>query len=340
MTDHAAESRPAVAVLGSGSWGTALAVHLARTGHPTRLWGIETEELDAMSRDRVNRRYLPGVRLPAGLEIEHDLARAVAGAEQLLVVVPSHAFREVLERVRPLLQPGQRVAWATKGFELRTGKLPNEVALEVLGPDVPTAVLSGPTFAREVGEGLPSAMTVASRDADYAMALARSLSGERFRAYGSGDMIGVEVGGATKNVLAIGAGISDGLGFGANTRVALITRGLAEMMRLGVALGAEKETFMGLAGLGDLVLTCTDDQSRNRRFGLALAAGKSPKQAQAEIGQVVEGLLAARAVHDVARRAGVEMPISEQIYRVLYEGAPAQEAVNALMGRTVKAETE
>lgn len=293
-----------------------------------------------MARDRVNRRYLPGVRLPDGLEIEHDLARAVASAEQLLIVVPSHAFREVLERIRPLLKPGQRVAWATKGFELRTGKLPNEVALEVLGPDVPTAVLSGPTFAREVGEGLPSAMTVASRDADYAMALARSLSGERFRAYGSGDMVGVEVGGAIKNVLAIGAGISDGLGFGANTRVALITRGLAEMMRLGVALGAEKETFMGLAGLGDLVLTCTDDQSRNRRFGLALAAGKSPEQAQAEIGQVVEGVLAARAVHDVAQRVGVEMPISEQVYRVLYESAPAQEAVNALMGRTVKAETE
>ena len=293
-----------------------------------------------MARDRVNRRYLPGVRLPDGLEIEYDLARAVASAEQLLIVVPSHAFREVLERIRPLLKPGQRVAWATKGFELRTGKLPNEVALEVLGPDVPTAVLSGPTFAREVGEGLPSAMTVASRDADYAMALARSLSGERFRAYGSGDMVGVEVGGAIKNVLAIGAGISDGLGFGANTRVALITRGLAEMMRLGVALGAEKETFMGLAGLGDLVLTCTDDQSRNRRFGLALAAGKSPEQAQAEIGQVVEGVLAARAVHDVAQRVGVEMPISEQVYRVLYESAPAQEAVNALMGRTVKAETE
>ena len=293
-----------------------------------------------MARDRVNRRYLPGVRLPDGLEIEHDLARAVASAEQLLIVVPSHAFREVLERIRPLLKPGQRVAWATKGFELRTGKLPNEVALEVLGPDAPTAVLSGPTFAREVGEGLPSAMTVASRDADYAMALARSLSGERFRAYGSGDMVGVEVGGAIKNVLAIGAGISDGLGFGANTRVALITRGLAEMMRLGVALGAEKETFMGLAGLGDLVLTCTDDQSRNRRFGLALAAGKSPEQAQAEIGQVVEGVLAARAVHDVAQRVGVEMPISEQVYRVLYESAPAQEAVNALMGRTVKAETE
>jgi glycerol-3-phosphate dehydrogenase (NAD(P)+) len=340
VTDPATEPRPATAVLGSGSWGTALAVHLARTGHPTWLWGIETEELDAMARERVNRRYLPGVGLPDGLAIEHDLAQAVARADLLLVVVPSHAFREVLLRIRPMLRPGQRVAWATKGFELETGKLPNEVALEVLGTNVPTAVLSGPTFAREVGAGLPSAMTVASRDADFAMSLARSLSGERFRAYASSDMIGVEVGGAIKNVLAIGAGISDGLGFGANTRVAMITRGLAEMMRLGVALGAEKETFMGLAGLGDLVLTCTDDQSRNRRFGLALAAGKTPQQAQAEIGQVVEGVLAARAVHDVAQRAGVEMPISEQIYRVLYEGAPARDAVDALMGRTIKPETE
>jgi glycerol-3-phosphate dehydrogenase (NAD(P)+) len=330
--------KPSFAVLGSGSWGTALAVHLARTGHRTLLWGIETAELDAMARERVNRRYLPGVTLPDGLEIEHDFARAVGEAEQLLVVVPSHAFREVLERVKPLLRPGQRVAWATKGFELATGKLPHEVADEVLGASVPTAVLSGPTFAKEVGTGLPSAMTVASRDEAYALALARSISDENFRAYASGDMTGVEVGGAVKNVLAIGAGISDGLGFGANTRVALITRGLAEMMRLGVALGAERETFMGLAGLGDLVLTCTDDQSRNRRCGLALAAGKSAEQAQAEIGQVVEGVLAARAVHDVARRHGVEMPISEQVYRVLYEGIPARQGVYALMGRTVKSE--
>ena len=336
-SDH--EPEPSVAVLGSGSWGTALAVHLARTGHRAILWGIETDELTAMARDRVNSRYLPGVTLPAGLEIEHDFARAIAQAEQLLVVVPSHAFREVLERAKPLLRPGQRVAWATKGLELATGKLPHEVADEVLGRDVPTAVLSGPTFAREVGAGLPSAMTVASRDSDYAMALARSLSDENFRAYASSDMAGVEVGGAVKNVLAIGAGVSDGLGFGANTRVALITRGLAEMMRLGVALGAKRETFMGLAGLGDLVLTCTDNQSRNRRFGLLLAAGKTPEQAQSEIGQVVEGVLAARAVHDVALRHGVVMPISEQIYRVLYEGAPAREAVHALMVRTIKAET-
>jgi glycerol-3-phosphate dehydrogenase (NAD(P)+) len=331
--------KPTVAVLGSGSWGTALAVHLARTGHRTILWGIETDELVAMTRDRVNARYLPGVKLPDRVEIEHDFGRAVGEADQLLVVVPSHAFREVLERMKPLLVAGQRVAWATKGFELATGKLPHEVAAEVLGPSVPTAVLSGPTFAREVGAGLPSAMTVASGDADYAMQLARGISGENFRAYASGDMTGVEVGGAVKNVLAIGAGISDGLGFGANTRVAMITRGLAEMMRLGVALGADRETFMGLAGLGDLVLTCTDDQSRNRRCGLLLAAGKTPAQAQAEIGQVVEGVLAARAVHAVSQRVGVEMPICEQIYQVLYEGAPAKVAVHALMGRTIKTET-
>jgi glycerol-3-phosphate dehydrogenase (NAD(P)+) len=334
------EPKPTVAVLGSGSWGTALAVHLARTGHRTILWGIETEELTAMARDRVNGRYLPGVALPGGLEIEHAFERAVAEAHVLLLVVPSHAFREVLQRVKRSLRAGQRVAWATKGFELETGKLPHEVALEVLGPGVPTAVLSGPTFATEVGAGLPTAMTVASRDEAYALALAQGLSGLNFRAYSSDDMIGVEVGGATKNVLAIGAGISDGLGFGANTRVALITRGLAEMMRLGVALGADKDTFMGLAGLGDLVLTCTDNQSRNRRLGLALAAGKATTQAQQEIGQVVEGVLAARAVRHVANRVGVEMPISEQVYRVLYEGTPPKEAVGALMRRTVRTEAE
>ena len=333
-------AKPTVAVLGSGSWGTALAAHLARTGHRAILWGIETDELTAMARDRTNRRYLPGVELPAAVEIEHDFERAVAQAQQLLLVVPSHAFREVLERLKPVLRPGQRVAWATKGFELTTGKLPHDVAREVLGASVPTAVLSGPTFAKEVGAGLPTAMTVASGDETYAMELARGISGVNFRAYSSNDMVGVEVGGATKNVLAIGAGISDGLGFGANTRVALITRGLVEMTRLGVALGADKDTFMGLAGLGDLVLTCTDDQSRNRRMGLALAAGKSSDQAQREIGQVVEGVLAAKAVREVARRVGVEMPIAEQIYRVLYEGLPPKDAVVALMQRTVKTEND
>jgi glycerol-3-phosphate dehydrogenase (NAD(P)+) len=329
-----------MAVIGAGSWGTALAVHLARTTGRTMLWGLAPPDMAELARDRVNQRYLPEAPFPDLLEVVLTLEAAVAAADNLLVAVPSHAFRACLDQVAPMLRPGMRVAWATKGFELETGKLPHQVATEVLGMGVPTAVLSGPTFAREVGLGLPTAMTVASRDRDYAMELAQRLSGARFRAYASTDMVGVEVGGATKNVLAIGAGISDGLGFGANTRVALITRGLAEMMRLGVALGASKDTFMGLTGLGDLVLTCTDDQSRNRRFGLALAAGKSSEEAQREIGQVVEGVLAARAVTAVARTYRVEMPIAEQIAKVIYDGAPPREAVAALMGRAIKAETQ
>jgi glycerol-3-phosphate dehydrogenase (NAD(P)+) len=327
-----------MAVIGAGSWGTALAVHLARTGHPTALWGLAPPSTQDLEHDRCNRQFLPEAPFPDRLSIAHDVASVVASAKDLLIAVPSHAFRACLREVAPLLKAGMRVAWATKGFELDTGKLPHEVAREELGESVPTAVLSGPTFAREVGLGLPTAMTVASRDQGYAMALAQALSGQHFRAYASTDMVGVEVGGATKNVLAIGAGISDGLGFGANTRVALITRGLAEMMRLGVALGAEKDTFMGLAGLGDLVLTCTDNQSRNRRFGLALAAGQSAEQAQRDIGQVVEGVLAARAVHQVAHRLQIDMPIAEQVWRVIYEGAAPRDAVAALMARTVKAE--
>ncbi len=340
QSEAGAVERPATTVLGAGSWGTALAVHLARTGHATVLWGRDAAQMASFAAARCNTRYLAGAPFPAGLRVESNLADAVAAADELLIAVPSHGFRECLQHVAPLLRNGMRVAWATKGFELDTGKLPHQVANEVLGDAVPKAVLSGPTFAREVGLGLPTAMTVASRDHDYALALARGLSGHNFRAYASTDVVGVEVGGATKNVLAIGAGISDGLGFGANTRVALITRGLAEMMRLGVALGAGKDTFMGLAGLGDLVLTCTDDQSRNRRFGLALAAGKTSAEAQREIGQVVEGVLAARAVVKVASSHDVEMPIAEQICRVIYEGLAPHEAVAALMGRKVKSETQ
>jgi glycerol-3-phosphate dehydrogenase (NAD(P)+) len=327
-------------VLGAGSWGTALAVHLARTGHPVYLWGRDRAQLADCAPPRPNARYLPEAAFPELLQVEPELATVLAHCADVLVVVPSHAFRTMLTQLRPLLRPGARLAWATKGFELETGLLPHQVANEVLGEAVPKAVLSGPTFAREVGQGLPTAMTVASRDGDYALRLAKMLSGDRFRAYSSDDVTGVEVGGATKNVLAIGAGISDGLGFGANTRIAMITRGLAEMMRLGVALGADRETFMGLAGLGDLVLTCTDNQSRNRRFGLALAQGKDSRQAQAEIGQVVEGVLAAEAVTRVARQAGVEMPISEQIQRVIHHGLAPREAVTALMRRQVKAETD
>src|SRR6202043_3888180 len=250
---------------------------------------------------------------PDTLHVAADLGQALRGARDALIAVPSHAFRETLERIRPHLAPHTRIAWATKGFEIATGLLPHQVAREVLG-ERPGAVLSGPTFAREVGAGLPTAMTVASRDERFAKELALSLSGPNFRAYTQTDIMGVEVGGAVKNVIAIGCGIADGMGYGANTRVALITRGLAEMMRLGVKLGALRETFMGLAGLGDLVLTCTDDQSRNRRFGMALGRGESLQEAQSGIQQVVEGVLASRAVCAVAAQLSVDMPICREIH--------------------------
>jgi glycerol-3-phosphate dehydrogenase (NAD(P)+) len=329
-----------VSVLGAGSWGTALAVQFARSGRSVRLWGRDRERLATMAASRCNERYLPGVAFPDALRVEPQLSAAVSGARDVLVVVPSHALRALLSELIPHLSPTMHVAWATKGFELGSLKLPHQVAREVLGPGRRIAVLSGPTFAREVGAGLPTAMTVASPDAHYAQSLARELSGANFRAYSSSDIMGVEIGGAVKNALAVGAGLSDGLGFGANTRVALITRGLKEMTRLGVALGASAETFMGLAGLGDLVLTCTDDQSRNRRFGLLLAAGSTPPQALAAIGQAVEGYAAAHAIQAVAATARVEMPLCAVVYRVLYEGLPPKDAVRSLMSRPIKAEAE
>jgi len=335
-----ARSAGGVAVLGAGSWGTALAIQFARGGRAVRLWGRDRERLAAMAAKRCNERYLPGTAFPPSLEVEPELTAALAGARDVLVVVPSSALRELLGELRPLLTPPMHVAWATKGFEQGSGKLPHQVAAEMLGAERRVAVLSGPTFAREVGAGLPTAMTIASPHGAYAQALARELSSENFRAYTSTDIMGVEIGGAVKNALAVGAGLSDGLGFGANTRVALITRGLKEMTRLGVALGARAETFMGLAGLGDLVLTCTDDQSRNRRFGLLLAAGRSPAAALAEIGQAVEGYAAARGIAGVAARVGVEMPLCAMVYRVLYEQLPAKDAVRALMARPIKAEAE
>jgi glycerol-3-phosphate dehydrogenase (NAD(P)+) len=326
-------------VIGAGSWGTALAIQLAREGHPTVLWGRDGAQVEAMRLARRNARYLPGAGFPDALQVTESLKPALENVRDALIAVPSHAFRECLENIRPHLDPSSRVAWATKGFEIATGMLPHQIAREILGAR-PGAVLSGPTFAKEVGAGLPTAMTVASADERFARELALSLSGPNFRAYTQTDIMGVEVGGAVKNVIAIGSGIADGMGFGANTRVALITRGLAEMMRLGVKLGAARDTFMGLAGLGDLVLTCTDDQSRNRRFGMALGRGQSLSEAQSGIHQVIEGQTAARAVHDVAQRLSVDMPICLEIYRVMHEAKPVRAAVQALMGREVRSETE
>ena len=328
-----------IAVIGAGSWGTALAIHLARAGHPTHLWGRDAAQLDAMHRVRCNERYLPDAAFPETLAVAADLRQALDGVRDALVAVPSHAFRDTLLEIERHLGRDTRIAWATKGFEISTGLLPHQVAGEILGSR-PGAVLSGPTFAKEVGAGLPTAMTVASRDEAFAKALASRLSGPNFRAYMQSDIMGVEVGGAVKNVIAIGSGIADGMGFGANTRVALITRGLAEMMRLGVKLGAVRQTFMGLAGLGDLVLTCTDDQSRNRRLGLALGRGQSMQESQASIHQVVEGVFASRAVCAVAERLSVEMPICREVFRIMHEGKPVREAVQDLMGREVRSETE
>lgn len=331
-------SKSPIAVLGAGSWGTALALQFARSGRVVKMWGRDPSQLSEMSAARMNERYLPGIAFPDNLHVEPDLKSCLQGANDVLISVPSHGLRETLTKIAPLLEDDARVSWATKGFELSTGKLPHQVAKEILGEDRPVAVLSGPTFASEVGEGLPTAMTIAASEPDFAGELATSLSGDKFRAYTSADMIGVEVGGAVKNVLAIGAGLSDGLGFGANTRIALINRGLVEMTRLGVALGASQDTFMGLAGMGDLVLTCTDDQSRNRRMGLLLASGKTVAEAQEEIQQVVEGVLAAKAVRKVADEVHVVMPICHEIYRILYEGVSPREAVGALMGRALKPE--
>ena len=323
-----------VAVLGAGSWGTALAIQLARCGNRVILWGRDPNAMARMAADRVNARYLPGIAVPVSVKPIASVTEA-RGADELLLAVPSHAVAQTLAA----LGSGVRsVAWAAKGLEEGTGRLLHEVAADHLGADAQLAALSGPTFAREVASGLPTAVTVASNDPGYADRIAATLHGEAFRVYTSSDLVGVGLGGAVKNVIAIAAGMADGLGLGANSRAALITRGLAEIMRLGRKLGARTDTLMGLAGLGDLVLTATDDQSRNRRFGIALARGRSATDAAADIGQVVEGARAAAAVRALASRYTVELPICEQVCRVLQDGVAPREAVSALMERARRSE--
>lgn len=326
-----------IAVLGPGSWGTALAIQLCRNGHHVRLWGNEPEQIAELRAHGENRRFLPGIPFPPELVPLDSLGEALAGATDCLAVVPSHAFGAVVESLTTRLPRGIGLAWATKGLEPKTGALLHTLAHQWL-PGESLAIVSGPSFAREVGAGLPTAVTVASEDPEFASHIASLLHGGRFRAYTSPDIVGVEVCGAAKNVMAIATGIADGLGFGANTRAALITRGLTELIRLGTALGGRPETFMGLAGIGDLVLTCTDDQSRNRRMGLALARGRSVEQARLEIGQEVEGVVTAQAVRALAQHLGIEMPISEQVYRVLYEGLTPLCAADALLEREAKPE--
>lgn len=329
----------ALSIFGAGSWGTALAIVLARNGQQVMLWGHEPDHMHALAQDRCNRQFLPGVALPDNLAVTGDLGEAARAASLWLIVVPSHAFRVQLEALAPLRQPGARVAWATKGLELRTGQPLHTVVEEVLGPETPAAVLSGPTFAAEVAAGQPTALTVASESPVFAAEVAGLLRNPRLRAYTSSDVTGVELGGAIKNVLAIAAGVADGLGYGANARAALITRGLAEMIRLGTTLGGRPDTLMGLSGVGDLILTCTDNQSRNRRFGVGLGQGLTREAVTARIGQEIEGIPTARIVHDMARRHGVDMPITEQVFRILYEGLAPAEAVTNLLLREPKPES-
>ena len=340
-------------VLGAGSWGTALALQAERAGQRVTLWGRDAATLASMQEQRHNARYLPGARfgdaLRATASLDETLDRASAPSATpdgetghrddgdgifVLVAVPSHAFRATLEALAGRVdQRSLRLAWATKGLELDTGRMTHELVDELLPACRHRAVLSGPSFAREVGQGLPTAITAASGDDGFADEVAERFASETFRVYTSVDVIGVETGGAVKNIVAIAAGLSDGLGYGANARVALVTRGLREMARFGRAIGAHEATFQSLACMGDLVLTCTDDQSRNRRMGLALARGDGVAAATADIGQVVEGVRAARAIHARARELDVDMPICEQVYRVLHEGVPVAAAVSALLAR-------
>ncbi len=326
-----------IGVFGAGSYGTALAIALVRNNCETSLWGRAASEVLQMRRERVNARYLPDCPLPEKLVLDPGLA-AVAAADWWLLAVPSHALAPLCRQLRAHVRPDTRVAVASKGFEPGTGRLAHEVIATELGAQLPMAILSGPTFAVEVGRGLPSAVTVASSQADFADEVAQTLHGPGLRAYTSDDVVGVEVGGSVKNVIALGVGIADGLGLGANTRALLITRGLAEMMRLGEAMGGNRDTLMGLSGVGDLVLTCTDDQSRNRRLGKALGRGGNVEQAIAEIGQVVEGVGNAAEVNRLADRHAVDMPICRQVYKVLHEGVPTVQAVMELAARPQKAE--
>ncbi|MCK5728078.1 MAG: NAD(P)-dependent glycerol-3-phosphate dehydrogenase [Methylococcales bacterium] len=329
-----------ISVLGAGSWGTALAILAARNGCQTLLWGHNPNHISTLQSTRENKAYLPNLPFPKKLQLTSDLKTVAEFSDLLLISVPSHAFKDLLITLKPLISEHTQIAWATKGFCSEIGGLLDSVVTQNLFINTPTAVLSGPTFAKEVAADLPTAMTIASTDTVLAKKLAEILHNEHFRVYTNTDIIGVQVGGAIKNIFAIASGIADGLGLGANTRAALITRGLTESIRLGTELGGKQETLMGLAGLGDLILTCTDNQSRNRRFGLALGkGGQSHAEIIKTIGQEVEGIFAAKEAYFLAQKYQIEMPIIEQTYKVLYENLDPRIAVQNLLAREKKAES-
>src|SRR5450830_1250324 len=323
-----------ITVLGAGAWGTAIAVSLS-TRHEVVLWGRDPEQCRAIAAARHNQRYLPEIALPPPLTIEAEFAAATAAAELVLVATPTAALRDMLVRLAPLRRP---VVWLCKGFEPQRAELPHQIAAQVLPSGSAFGVLSGPSFALEVARGLPTALTLASADAGFSQATARALHGPCLRVYFSTDIAGVEIGGAVKNVMAIATGIADGLGLGANARAALITRGLAEITRLGVQLGGRPETFTGLTGAGDLILTCTGDLSRNRRVGLALAQGRKLDDILRELGHVAEGVYTAAAVERRALEFGIDMPITRAVCAVLFGRASPREAVEQLLARDPRGE--
>ncbi len=340
MPNTTSGNKSKITILGSGSWGTALALLYANNGFDVTLWSHNEAHIKNLIADSENKQYLPGIKFPANIVPSSDLTSALLDSQYLLIVVPSHAFRETLLKIKPLINADQKIMWATKGLEKGSCKFLLDVAIEELGANRSYSLLSGPNFAKEIAMGLPSAITVASSDTVFATEIAASLQNSYMRAYTSDDMPGVQLGGAIKNVLAVAAGITDGLGFGANSRSALITRGLHEMMRLGVSFGAQKQTLMGLSGLGDLILTCTDDQSRNRRLGLAIGQGKSITSACKEIGQVVEGINTAAEVYRLAQQKNIDMPITQQVYKVLHQQRDPKTAVQSLLTRDLKAEID
>ncbi|MCP3674786.1 MAG: NAD(P)H-dependent glycerol-3-phosphate dehydrogenase [Gammaproteobacteria bacterium] len=327
-----------IAVLGAGSWGTALAMLLARNGNETRLWARSSEHVEQMRAESANEKYLPGISFPENLSVSSSLEATLKSVRDILIVVPSHAFRPLLKQIMPFIRSDSRLISACKGLDPESGDLLINVAADILGDTVPLAVLSGPNFAGELANNLPTATTLASLDKQFFADLVERMKNDRFRVYGSDDLIGVQLGGAIKNVIAVGAGMADGMGFGANARTALITRGLVELTRLGVAMGGKDSTFRGMAGMGDLVLTCTDNQSRNRRFGLAIGKGQDLKQAEAEIGQVVEAVRNAKEVHHLAKEKAVEVPICDAIYNILYKDVSPEVAAHNLLTRDLKFE--
>lgn len=327
-----------VTVVGAGAWGTALAISLAGQ-HRVTLWARDAEQVALMRATRCNQRYLPDVTLPDALSLSSDFSACLSDAQLIILSVPTAALRVTLERlVQRGIPKNCGVVWLCKGFEAQTSLLPHQVAGQVLPPEIRCGVLSGPSFALEVALGLPSALVLASNDEVFAQRTAQALHHARLRVYASNDVTGVEVGGAVKNVMAIAAGVCDGMKLGNNARAALITRGLAEITRLGLKLGGRPETLGGLSGAGDLILTCTGDLSRNRRVGLLLAQKQSLDDILSQLGHVAEGVYAVREVHRLAQRLGVEMPICDAVYRVIYDHVPAVEMVATLLNRTASLE--